>query len=246
MNFRKELKDLEVNEAQRINRLRFQDIERQKNVLLNTQRKEMEHLESKLKNEENKLTIKMKRDFDVLSKKTHLHENEIKKIQGLASKYAMQKAIEDGELKRTKAKSKKFNELLIATRGTNLRPNAEGALSPVGSTAGIIGKRTSQFMSSITLNSTDFYNRPNLEYVKGLGRSQNVIKFHLQKSYGEDVPVNMKKTNYANEDKLSHKKVEIYLKKEIEKKDEIPQLTSLYDEFLRPVVRVIKVVLLIC
>src|SRR5688572_17718411 len=92
LNFRKELKDLEVSEAQRINKLRINNIQKQENTLLAEQRKEMEHLLSKLKNEENKLIIRMKRDFDVLNKKVHLHENEIKKIQGLAAKYAMQKA----------------------------------------------------------------------------------------------------------------------------------------------------------
>jgi len=239
MNFRKELKDLEVSEAQRINKLRYEDFERQKNVLLTTQRKEMEHLEGKLKNEENKLVIKMKRDFDVLSKKVRLHENEIKKIQGLAAKFAMRKGLEDGELKRTKAKSRKINDLLMLSRGNTMGATSMGAtaLSPLHSTAGIIGKRTSQFMSSITLNSTDIYSKPNMEYIKNLAKSPNVVKFHLQKSYGEDVPVNMKSTNYANEDKLSHKKVEIYLNKETERKDEIPLLTSLYDERLRPVVR---------
>jgi len=237
MNFRKELKDLEVSEAQRINKLRLEDIEKQRNVLMNTQRKEIEHLESKLKNEENKLIIRMKRDFDVLTKKTHLHENEIKKIQGLSAKYAMQKALGDGELKRTKAKSRKMNDLLTLTRGTPLGTGMRSptVLSPMNSER--FGKTAGQFMSSITLNSTDIYSKSNMEYIKNLAKSPNVIKFHLQKSYGEEVPINVRPTNYANEDKLSHKKVEIYLNKEIEKKDEIPRLTSLYDERLKPIVR---------
>jgi len=237
MNFRKELKDMEVNEAQRINKLRYEDIERQKNVLLAEQRKEMEHLHSKLKNQENKLIIRMKRDFDVLTKKTHLHENEIKKIQGLAAKYAMQKALDDGELKRTKTKLKKMKEILTLTKGT---PTGGLTRTPTaGQTYFSSGdrtvKRNSQFMNSITLNSTDLHNRPSTDFIKSVAKSPNVIRFHLQKSYGEELPINVRPTNYANEDKLSHKKVEIYLSKAMEKNDEIPKLTSLYDENLRPV-----------
>jgi len=237
MNFRKELKDLEVSEAQRINRLRMENIDKQRNKLLIEQNKEMKHLESKLSNEENKLIIRMKRDFDVLMKKTHLYENEIKKIQGLAAKYAMQKALNDGELKRMKAKSKKMNDILVSTQGTSnggASPGGKGSVTlPPFTTGGKPEKRTSQFHNSITLNSIDMTNKINLEYAKSLVKSSNVISFHLKKSYGEDPPVNAKPVNYANEDKLSHKKVEIYLVNKNEKKDEIPPLILLYNEFLK-------------
>jgi len=245
MNFRKELKDLEVSEAQRINRLRIENIERQKNTLLIEQSKEMKHLESKMSNEENKLIIRMKRDFDVLMKKTHLHENEIKKIQGLAAKYAMQKALNDGELKRMKAKSKKMNDILVSVNGSSTggimgmtSNRSPVSLPPFNGSHGTgMTKRGSHFHNSITLNSTDMSNKTNTEYAKQLTKSPNVISFHLKKSYGEEPPVSAKPVNYANEDKLSHKKVEIYLVNKIEKKDEIPPLTSLYDEFLRPIER---------
>jgi len=231
MNFRKELKDLEVSEAQRINKMRIDNIERQKNVLLNEQLKEIRHLQSKLKNEENKLIIRMKRDFDVLKKKTHLHENEIKKIQGLAAKYAMQKASQDGELKRMKAKSRKLNDILVSNQGSS-----NGQLSPSPKSGSpTAGKRNSHYFNSLAFNSTDATNKSQVDAIKSMAKSSNVIKFHLKKSYGEELPQNVKPTNYANEDKLSHKKVEIYLGKKIEKKDEIPNLTSLYDEQLRPI-----------
>jgi len=235
MNFRKELKDLEVSEAQRINKLRIQNIEKQTKELEAEQRKEMIHLQSKLNNEENKLIIKMKRDFDVLTKKTHLHENEIKKIQGLAAKYAMQKALHDGELKRMKAKSKKMNDILILNQGTSNGSvnNRSPTMTGGNSSAEKVNKKSLQY--SATLNATDLTNKQNTEFVKSLVKSPNVVKFHLKKSYGEEPPVNVRPVNYANEDKLSHKKVEIYLNKKIEKKDEIPNLTSLYDEYLRPI-----------
>lgn len=228
MNFRKELKDLEVSEAQRVNKMRMDNIEKQKNALLAEQRKEMAHLLSKLKNEENKLVIRMKRDFDILMKKTHLHENEIKKIQGLSAKYAMQKALQDGELKRMKAKSKKMNDIF-----TNTKMASVEGLSSKSPSRNTEGKK-----DTITLNSTDMFNKTNIELVKNISKSPNVIKFHLKKSHGEDKPVNVKPTNYANEDKLSHKKVEIYLTGKTEKKDEIPNLTSLYDDNLNLIQKV--------
>ena len=33
----------------------------------------------------------MRNEFDILQKKIHLHENEIKRIHGLATKYAIKK-----------------------------------------------------------------------------------------------------------------------------------------------------------
>jgi hypothetical protein len=44
----------------------------------------------------------MKKEFGILSKKNHLHEHEITRIQGLASKNAMKMGINYGELKRSK------------------------------------------------------------------------------------------------------------------------------------------------
>jgi len=237
MNFRKELKDLEVSEAQRINKLRLANVEKQRKELLAEQRKELTHLQSKLKNEENKLIIKMKSDFDVLMKKNHLHEHEIKKIQGLAAKFAMQKAMNDGELKRMKEKSRKMNDIL-----TNVKVSATNGSasknSPVAHSTATekFARAASQHFTATTLTSTDVNGR-NTEMMKNIMKSPNVISFHLKKSYGEEPPVNAKPVNYANEDKLSHKKVEIYLNNKPEKKHEIPNLTSLYDEELRPVER---------
>lgn len=238
MNFRRELKNLEVSEAQRINKLRIANIEKQQKELEAEQRKELTHLQSKMKNEENKLIIKLKADFEVLNKKNHLHENEIKKIQGLAAKFAMQKALGDGELRRMKEKSRKLNDILISAKmsstagfGTNASPNTQ-----MGSTMEKFGRGTSMHMGSITLTSTDVPNR-NTEFVKSLLKSPNLVSFHLKKSYGEEPPVNAKPVNYANEDKLSHKKVEIYLNNKPEKKQQIPNLTSLYDNELKPIER---------
>jgi hypothetical protein len=236
MNFRKELKDLEVSEAQRINKMRIDDIEKQRNELIAKQRKEMIHLQSKLKNEENKLIIRMKRDYDILKKKTSLHENEIKKIQGLAAKFAMQKALHDGELRRGKDKSRKMNDILGDTKGIStggFTNTTKGFRSSGGYGSEKFSRVGSQQLGSGTMTSTDIASKTTAEFIKTLSKSPNVIQFYLKKSYGEEPPVNVKPVNYAHEDKLSHKKVEIYLHNKTEKKNEIPALTSLYDNELK-------------
>lgn len=47
----------------------------------------------------------MKKDYDVLLKQINLHNNEITRIQGLASKMALKKGLFEGEAKRTKVRS---------------------------------------------------------------------------------------------------------------------------------------------
>lgn len=61
---------------------------------------------------ENKLIIKMKKDFEVLKKKNSLHEIEIRRLQGLQKKWAAKKGVFEPELKRTKKLEKQRNEVL--------------------------------------------------------------------------------------------------------------------------------------
>ena len=68
MNFRKELNNLEVSEANRIRKLREQNVENQLKKLRQDQRKEREQVERKIQVQENNLIIRMKRDFDILRK----------------------------------------------------------------------------------------------------------------------------------------------------------------------------------
>ena len=48
----------------------------------------------------------MNKDYDILQKKNNLHSNEISRIQGLTTKLSLKKGEEEGELKRTKIKSR--------------------------------------------------------------------------------------------------------------------------------------------
>lgn len=73
-NFRKELKDLEVSEAERLSKLWYEFREAELKKFDHQTMKLRSHMQVKLNNEENKLVIKLSKDFDILVKKIALHE----------------------------------------------------------------------------------------------------------------------------------------------------------------------------
>lgn len=90
--------------------------EKQRKELGIKHQKELKQTEIKLKNAENNLIIKMKKEFDVLQKKKGLHENDIKRIQGITSIYAMKRGLNEGELKRKKSRAREQNDILGQTK----------------------------------------------------------------------------------------------------------------------------------
>ena len=71
----------------------------------------------------------MKKDFDVIQKKINLHGNEITRIQGLSGKMAMKKGLNDGELKRGKARLNEQNKVIHENKdvGKSLRETINSA-----------------------------------------------------------------------------------------------------------------------
>ena len=59
MNYRKELRDLEVKEGIRVEKLRNENAENQRKALLSNQKKEMVQLEAKIETGRHNLKIKM-------------------------------------------------------------------------------------------------------------------------------------------------------------------------------------------
>ena len=80
MNYRKELRDLEVKEAMRVEKLRNENAEKQRNALLSNQKKEMVQLEAKIETGRHNLKIKMDKELYRLQKEIGLHVNDIKRI----------------------------------------------------------------------------------------------------------------------------------------------------------------------
>lgn len=107
MNYRKELKSLEIKEAHRIENLRQKNADNQRKALLNTQQAEMHQLEAKIETGRHNLKIKMDKTLVVLQKEINLHVADIKRIQGLMARIAVKKGDNADELRRNKEKSRK-------------------------------------------------------------------------------------------------------------------------------------------
>jgi hypothetical protein len=63
MNYRKELKDLEVREGLRVEKLRQENADNQRKALLSNQKKEMLQLEAKIETGRHNLKIKMDKEL---------------------------------------------------------------------------------------------------------------------------------------------------------------------------------------
>lgn len=112
INYRKELKDLEVDEAQRVESVRHHNAMKARNKLLSDQKKERLQLEAKIETGRNNLRIKMDKELNTLQKEINLHVNDIKRIQGLISRLAIKKGETNDELRRNKDRAKKtMNEI---------------------------------------------------------------------------------------------------------------------------------------
>ena len=66
MNYRKELKEFEVQEAERVEKLRNENADNQRKTLTSTQQKEMAQLEAKLETGRHNLKIQMDKELVVL------------------------------------------------------------------------------------------------------------------------------------------------------------------------------------
>ena len=116
MNYRKELKILEIKEAQRIENLRQKNAAKQRKSLLDEQQKELHQLEAKIETGRHALQIKQDKDLIILQKEINLHVADIRRIQGLMSRLAMKKAAQTDELRRIKDKSRKTQAFLSESK----------------------------------------------------------------------------------------------------------------------------------
>lgn len=110
MNYRKELKDLEVKEAERVESLRQLNADKQRSALQTIQKKEILQVEAKIETGRHNLKIQMDKELNVLQKQINLHVHDIERIQGFVSRLAITKGKTVDELRRNKAKAKKTME----------------------------------------------------------------------------------------------------------------------------------------
>ena len=69
LNFRKELRDLEISEMHRVQAINNEKKEKQRFDLQIRHAKELQQMKVKLQNEENKLIISIKKEYETLRKK---------------------------------------------------------------------------------------------------------------------------------------------------------------------------------
>ena len=208
-------------------------------------------MKTKLQNDEHKLIINMKKEFDVLQKKIHLHENEIKRIQGLAAKYAVKKGKFEGELKRTKYRSSEQNTIIKQSKkiessfvqsksGSNESPEKSPRNTFIGNNNNNFNDNASNsnFGGTATLKRskthayTMFGEQKNatVTTLKSMINTGNISRFYIKQKFGADLPVNRIPSIQTKEEGDGNNKIEKFLKAKKKNKLEIlPSLTDLYD-----------------
>ena len=160
----------------------------------------------------------MHKDFDTFKKKINLHENEIKRIQGMAIKYSYKMGENDGELKRSKDKSRKLNSLLTETKaidsfhsnertqnqsqyGQSTNPNSDGTeLDGLNISYNKLGHSLMQFAQTFTnINNRN----QNVRLLKNEIKKSNMTKFSIRPGHGFDRPINMHPDIYNKGNSIS-------------------------------------------
>lgn len=140
MNYRKELRDLEVKEGIRVEKLRNENAENQRKALLSNQKKEMIQLEAKIETGRHNLKIKMDKELYRLQKEIGLHVNDIKRIQGLMSRLAIMHGKTNDEIKRNKEKARNTMKLLSSVKkvqSSTMSPERAGKTGATAATSNI-------------------------------------------------------------------------------------------------------------
>ena len=203
-------------------------------------------MKTKLLNDEHKLIINMKKEFDVLQKKIHLHENEIKRIQGLTSKYAIKKGNFEGELKRRKYRAIEQNQIIkLSKKIESISRSPSNSSAEQGVThsifnqnadgVGMGGSISPSFKRSKSHALTMFGEQKNMTIttLRNMINTGNISRFYIKQKFGADLPVNRVPSIQIKEEGDNNNKIEKFLKAKKKNKLEIlPSLTDLYDHDL--------------
>ncbi|KAM3145583.1 hypothetical protein pb186bvf_002357 [Paramecium bursaria] len=223
LDFRRELKNMEKSEEQRVAQEQENRIDRQREEMLRKHRKQMEQLKIKIIEQEHKLIIQLKKDYIVLQKEIGLHKNEIERIQSLATQGAIKKGQEEGELKRMKDRAKIQNFIISDSK----RPISTAP--PINYESKYQASPRSPQQQHVTKNEKA------IQEIRNIINSKNLTQFYIKKKYGSDLPVNYKAEPYKRQGD-NHERIEKILS--VKKKsphDILPSLTELYDDELKQI-----------
>ncbi|OMJ71735.1 hypothetical protein SteCoe_29979 [Stentor coeruleus] len=219
---RNELKQLEIQEQNRVENLILLEKDKQRSKLRNKQEKEIEFVMLKNRASYNKLLIQKEQERIKLDKQIKLHLNDITKSQNLASSLAEKLAKSRDELRRSKLKSKKVKVYLGEAKKLNIRGKSSEVLPRV-----MIAGNNSKVGVQSTIGASYGYRS-----VSPLKKSlHNITKFKIKSDYlNQDTPVNAP-PDYLNNTSLSCKAgkiMQLYSKHN----KPLPSISLLYDDKL--------------
>jgi hypothetical protein len=151
----------------------------------------------------------MKKEFDILQKKNHLHENEITRIQALSAKWAIRKGTFEPELKRTKNLERRRNEILSDYKRVAKRTDLEDVR--VDDEPGVTQSQKSHKQSRFNTNNI----------------LSGTVNFEITKKSQAELPVNKTSMQLRN---VTTSKLSKFL--EPKKTERVISLCNLYDENL--------------
>ena len=218
-------------------------------------------MQLKLANIENKLKIKLSKDFDILQKKIGNHENNIKRIQNLCSKKNWHKGEHLGPLMRQKQMLKNQNEIIINSKKIDImaqffkptdmsqsqpnifsstKNNSKSGRSNVFAQSQQFDDRSAKIETETSqAQFPSLYKDPKARIsLKNQAKLQrykddpDLIKFYIRQQFGSDIPVNAHPVSHQSAHIDEHYKVEKYLKGGVNKDDDNTNLCYLYDDYL--------------
>jgi hypothetical protein len=253
INYRKELKDFEIEEANRVEGLRHQNAMNSRNKLLSDQKKELHQLEAKIETSRNNLRIKMDKELTTLQKEINLHVNDIKRIQGLMSRLAVKKGDTNDELRRNKDRAKKtMNEIKNSRKTGDADKTMKGTLLNTGTSvvAGhgfhankastlLLGENVKNMMtggmlsSSLGNTSSSGMNISNqLRPLKYILTQAPICKFDISANSGQEkLPIN-KQGDPSKSDMDLKGKIKTLLDQRKPPTEKMPSLCDMYDDDL--------------
>lgn len=263
MNYRKELKEFEVLEAERVEKLRQENADKQRRTLQATQKKELMQLEAKIETERHNMKIKMDKDLVVLQKQINLHVHDIERIQGFVSRLAINKGEKIDELRRTKEKARKTMKQLKtakaiggekaveatqkATMGkTNMTTTTQAFVegSPVDVLLFGFKNKKNMMMTSFNQSASTDSTSGNAhvpEALKHLIKTLTITAFNIstigpdgRRLYSEENAKNLGGPSKMTQEQNLQTRIQVLLDQRKPPTEELPSLCGLYDDDLQP------------
>ncbi len=129
-NYRKELKVLEEENERKRKAIKEAQDEKARQHLLEVKQKELNELNTKIRDNKRLLERTREIQMEVVNKKINLHVKDIERMQGLLSKYANKKGKVEDELRRVRDNARKTMKVMGSYKRVSSSIGATGRRSP--------------------------------------------------------------------------------------------------------------------